>query len=143
VNAEQKAELDRQIQASGGLGATAKDQFLPVLEAEYAKVEWPKKYTMTTDALWQKLGGDQNATALTQSDASSMVTIWNICAWSLQLVDDTKAGRSTKAAETGLAELNKSEMRDAVKPILEDARLGGLSTANQFIEANDCKKGFA
>ena len=140
---EEKAAQDKKNEQSGAAAVTKKDQFLPVLQAEYAKVKWPKSYTMTTDALWQKLGGDENSTALSPFDANSMVTVWNICAWSLQLIDDTKAERSTKADVAGLTALKGGEMGEAVKPILDDARLGGLSAANQFVEANDCKKGFA
>ncbi|QFZ18012.1 hypothetical protein [Saccharothrix syringae] len=32
-------------------------------------------------------------TAYSAADAQSMVTIWNTCAWTLQLVDDTKPWR--------------------------------------------------
>jgi hypothetical protein len=143
VTADEKAAQDQRNAQSARPPATRKDQFMPVLRASYTKVQWPKAYTMTTDGLWQKLGGDHNTIALSKSDADSMVAIWNICAWSLQLIDETKANRSAKDAVAALTALNNGDMQQAVTPILDDAKLGGLSSANQFIEANDCRKGFA
>lgn len=124
------------------VAGTQRNEFLPVLQSSYSKVTWPKAYTMSTDDLWQKLGGGQGGIHLVQSDADGMVAIWNVCAWSLQLIDDTKSKNSTKIDVDRLTALNTGDMQQVIDPILSDSRLGGISAATQFIEANGCKDGF-
>lgn len=125
-----------------GRPGTVKEEFMPVLEKAYGRVSWPPAFTMTTDRLWDFLAAGAADTAYSETDAVSMVTIWNTCAWTLQLVDDTKAGRPVDADVAKLESLGGGAAGELVRRIVADAKLGELATARQFITANDCEKGF-
>jgi hypothetical protein len=125
--------------------ATERDAFLPVLKGEYVRVTWPKRYTMSVDAIWSKMAAGAQDTALGPVDARQAVSIWNVCAWMLQLVDDTKAGDPVAGDLRRLDERAAEDtgLRPTLDQVAEGARLGDLTTAQQFVEANGCSHGFA
>ncbi|MBE1489429.1 hypothetical protein [Plantactinospora soyae] len=122
--------------------ATTREKFLPVLTQAHAGVSWPSAYTMTPDDLWGFMASGAADTSYSQSDATDMVTIWNTCAWILQLIDDTKAGRSIDKDVAQLTKLGEGPAASFVGRIVSDAKLGELGTARQFVTANGCEKGF-
>ncbi|AEV81884.1 hypothetical protein ACWT_0870 [Actinoplanes sp. SE50] len=128
---------------AGAATGTKKDDFMPTLQQAYAKVSWPPKRKMTTDKLWGFMAAGAADTQYQASDATNMVTIWNACAWTMQLVDDTKANKPVSADESALSGLGNSDLKGLIDKIVSDAKLGEISTARQFIDANDCQKGFA
>jgi hypothetical protein len=71
-----------------------------------------------------------------------MVEIWNTCAWTMQLIDDTKAGAAVDNDVASLNKLAHGSMRELLGKITADAKLGDITTAQQFVTANDCTKGF-
>lgn len=127
----------------GGSGpGTTREEFMPILKRSYDRVSWPPSYAMTADQIWTFMAAGASDTAYAETDATNMVTIWNTCAWTLQLVADTRAGRPVERDVTSLVTVGKGDLGEVVGRIASDARLGELGTARQFISANDCAKGF-
>jgi hypothetical protein len=127
---------------SQGGSATTREQFMPILTRAHAKVTWPPSYTMSPDRLWDFMAAGAADTAYVETDATNMVTIWNTCAWTLQLIDDTRAGRPVDRDVASLTALGDGPGGEVVDRIVSDARLGELGTARQFVTANGCEKGF-
>jgi hypothetical protein len=125
-----------------GPPGTSREKFMPVLKRAYQKVTWPKAYTMTMDDIWGFMAAGAQDTAYGERDATDMVTIWNTCAWTLELIDDTKAGKSVDEDSRSLVFLKNDSNREIIERILDDAKLGELGTARQFVTANGCQKGF-
>ncbi len=122
--------------------ATDREQFMPTLRRAYSRVTWSPIYTMSVDKVWSFMAAGAADTSYTEVDATSMVTIWNACAWTLQLVDDTKAGRSASQAVASLTALQSADLKPVLDRIISDAKLGDIATARQFATANDCSAGF-
>lgn len=127
-----------------GTVATKAEDFLPVLRAAHGDVTWPAGYEMSAEQIWGTMSGAAHEVVYTEADARQSVSIWNICAWTLQLVDDAKAGRDVAADTSRLEALaaNDPGMRPIVDQMVSGARLGDVGTAEQFVEANGCARGF-
>jgi hypothetical protein len=132
----------KEAQAKSHPPATTREQFMPILTRAHGKVTWPPAYVMTADAVWGFMAAGADDTAYVEEDATTTVEIWNTCAWTLQLIDDVKAGRSVDTDATKLNGLAHGGMRDLIVKIASDAKLGEIGTARQFVTANDCAKGF-
>lgn len=130
-------------QGGGGI-ATDPEKFLPALRAAHADVTWPTGYAMSVDRIWQTMSTASREVVLTEVDAKQSVSIWNICAWTLQLIDDAKQSKDVAPATEQLEERSASEpgMRGIIDQMVSGARLGDLATAEQFVEANGCARGF-
>jgi hypothetical protein len=143
-SAQQSAAAAKGSNGSSGPAVT-KAQFVPLLQAEYGKYRWPDAYTISTEKIWTILLPRTADTQLTEVDARSAVGIWATCAWTLQLIDSVKSGKST---EKDISTLNAIatvdlDVAQPVQQIAADARLGEIATAREFTTANECSKGFA
>jgi hypothetical protein len=136
------ADAEGKAARPGADPATERDQFMPTLRRAYGRVTWSPTYTMGIDEVWSFMAAGAADTAYTEVDATSMVTIWNACAWTLQLIDDTKAGRPVDQAVASLTALKSDDLRSVLGKIISDAKLGDIATARQFVTANDCAAGF-
>jgi hypothetical protein len=136
------AAKEANVAGSKGTGTT-REQYFPILERAHSRMTWPPLYTITADEIWVRFMGPAAGDNLySESDAADMVQIWNICAWTLQLADDVKAGRPIETDSIALKGLRKGGFEKVIDSMLNDASLGDIAKANQFVAANDCKKGF-
>lgn len=123
--------------------ANNRAEVLPWVEKANAKVTWPDRYKLTPDAIYTRFMEPAKDVQFVERDAVDMVNIWNVCAWTLQLIDDTKGRKPVDAALAALATLAEGDYQQMLEPIISEARLGGITTASQFTTANDCGKGFS
>jgi hypothetical protein len=123
--------------------ANNRAEVLPWIEKAHAKVTWPDRYQLTPDAIYTRFMEPAKDVQFVERDAVDMVNIWNVCAWTLQLVDDTKGGKPVERDLAALATLAEGDIKQMLDPIISEARLGGITSATQFATANDCGKGFA
>lgn len=139
-NPSDGAEKEKQAPNRGA--ATNRDSFLPLLVDANSKVTWPPAYTMSPEDVWKFMEAGAKDTRYLPEDAVSTVGIWNVCAWTLQLIDDVKAQRSVDKAVSVLTSVSDPGLAPMLTRIVADAKLGEISMASQFVTANDCAKGF-
>lgn len=126
----------------GGAG-TAKDAYVPLLQAEYDRLTWPQAHDTTAERLWERSKLLAADSLLGQEDARQSVDFWNVCAWTLQLIDDTQASSDPSVGLAALRRLATDDtgLRPVVEQVVSDAQLGDLSLARQFVQANECMTG--
>jgi hypothetical protein len=122
---------------------TTREGFMPVLKRAHNSVTWPPSYEMTAEDIWNFMAPGARDTIYGEADAVDMVRIWNLCAWTMQLIDDTKVDRAIELDIQALTDLKNPANRELIDRITADAKLGELQTARQFVTANDCQKGFS
>ncbi|GAA3234129.1 hypothetical protein ACFO1B_23705 [Dactylosporangium siamense] len=122
--------------------ANNRAEVLPWVEKAHTKVTWPDRYKLTPDAIYTRFMEPAKDVKFVEQDAVDMVTIWNVCAWTLQLIDDTKGRKPVDQDLAALGKLADGDYKQMLDPMISEARLGGITSATQFASANDCGKGF-
>lgn len=143
ADAQSVAAAGKPTRDPGAPPATRREDFLPLLKAEHARMTWPDAYNIAPETMWDLAAAVAADTSLTAADAHLAVQTWDICAWTLQVIDDVTHGGArpqTIAALEGLAGL--PDTAPALPVIVDEARLDSISTARQFVEANGCRQGF-
>jgi hypothetical protein len=136
--AKQKEEQDKSPRPP----ANKRGEVLPWVEKAHANVTWPDRYQLTPDAIYTRFMEPAKDVQFVERDAVDMVNIWNVCAWTLQLIDDTKGRKPVEQDLAALSTLADGDFKQMLDPIISEARLGGITSATQFAGANDCGKGF-
>jgi len=131
--------------SASGAPATIKAQYLPLLRQETAQAIWPKAYAISADTIWDFTETTAQDTLLTATDARQSVEAYNTCAWSLQLIKDTKGSHSNGTDLNRLSALSVAQpgMKDFLDSMISEAKLGGITKTQQYVEANQCVRFFA
>jgi hypothetical protein len=136
------AQKEKRLGNASHPPANTREVVLPWVRKANEKVVWPPAYALTPDAIYTRFMEPAKDTQFVERDAVDLVTIWNICAWTLQLINDSRTAKPVDGDVASLVKLSNNDYKPMVDPIVSEAKLGGITTASQFANANDCAKGF-
>ena len=109
---------------------------------EIERLTWPDAYTPTVESLTPKLG-DPTEIVLNEEMGTSLASIWNLCAWLNEGVDQIEASAAPAKLDEVAAQISDwtAASPDGVdtSTLIEGIRTGDPTDANQFIEANACR----
>lgn len=128
--------------SKGGV-ATSPEVLVPLLQKAHDTHSWPSKYDTTGEKIYGRIASTLADTAFVEKDAKNLVSFYNTCAWTLQLIHETKTQADTKTSTAALVKLSAAstpaeDVASFIKPILSGVRLGDLTSADNFVKANDC-----
>ena len=126
----------------GGV-ATPRESLVPLLQRAHNTHIWPAKYDTTGDKIYDRIASNAANTVYAEKDANNLVAFYNTCAWTMQLIQETKTQADTRTSTAALMKLSAASTPDQsldgfIQPILSGARLSDLTSANNFVRANDC-----
>lgn len=127
-----------------GAIATSREVVVPLLQKAHDTHSWPSKYDTTGEKIYGRIASTLTDTAFVEKDANELVVFWNACAWTMQLIQETKTQADTKTSTAALTRLSAADpasppdtgLAAFIQPILSGARLGDLTFANSFVKAN-------
>lgn len=114
-----------------------------MLQKAHDTHSWPSKYDTTGEKIYGRIASTLTDTTFVEKDAKNLVSFYNTCAWTLQLIDETKTQADTKTSTAALVKLSAAstpaeDVASFIQPILSGVRLSDLTSANSFVKANDC-----
>lgn len=115
------------------------DAAIRVLAPTIERLDWPERYTPTVEGLTEKLGTPDDV-IYTEENGRDLVIIWNLCAWSLEGVDQISAGAApaqlSEVADQieGWAAINGEPLQS--EELADGVRIGDPSDVTAFAAAN-------